>query len=240
MAIDRIYKGENGRITDFCFGEETASIFEDMLCRSVPFYDEIQRMVLELAADFAVDGTNVYDLGCSAGTTLCCLDSLPQQVRLVGVDSSPAMIGKAERKLAEASVSHPYALLCRDLNDGPRIENASVVVMSLTLQFVRPLYRERILREIHGGLIQNGCLVVVEKVLAEESLLSRLYVNHYYDFKRRNGYSDLEISRKREALENVLIPYRLKENEEMLRNVGFHAIDVFFKWYNFCGIVALR
>ena len=240
VVVDRIYERQNGPIGDFSFNHETAGVFEDMLGRSVPFYAEIQRMIRELAGDFAADGTNVYDLGCSAGTTLVALDDLPQQVHLVGVDASQAMIEKAESNLRARGLSHPHMLLCRDLNDGSRVENASVVILCLTLQFVRPIWRERIVREIRDGLNSNGCLIIVEKVLAEESLLNRFYIRHYYDLKRRNGYSELEIARKREALENVLIPYRLTENEEMLKNAGFRGVDVFFKWFNFCGLVALR
>ncbi len=112
--------------------------------------------------------------------------------------------------------------------------------MSLTLQFVRPLYREPLVRRILEGLRPNGCLVLVEKVLAEESTLNRLYIDHYYELKQRNGYTETEIAKKREALENVLIPYRLKENEELLARVGFRAVDVFFKWYNFAGVIALK
>lgn len=105
---------------------------------------------------------------------------------------------------------------------------------------MRPLYRQRVLHEIYEGLNPNGCLLLIEKVGVEESLLNRLYIDHYYEFKRRNGYSGLEIARKREALENVLIPYRMTENEEMLRYAGFRAVDAFFKWYNFAGLVALK
>ncbi len=237
---DRIFADKRKQIGDFNFGQETASVFEDMLDRSVPFYAEIQRMMMELATDFAVDDTNVYDLGCSTGTTLLSLDAVPQRIRLVGIDSSEAMIAKAQQRFAAAPLRHELSLSCADLDRGLRVDNSSVVVLSLTLQFVRPLYRERVLQEIYTGLNHAGCLLLVEKVLAEESLLNRLYIKHYYDFKERNGYSTLEIARKREALENVLIPYRLTENEEMLRNVGFRAVDVFFKWYNFNGIVALK
>jgi tRNA (cmo5U34)-methyltransferase len=240
MKTDRIFSDPERRVGDFNFGEETASVFDDMLERSVPGYAEIQRMIVELAGDTAVDGTDVYDLGCSTGTTIRNLDALPQEVKLVGIDDSPAMIARAEEKFAASPPRHPHAFRCQNLNDGLRIENASVVIMSLTLQFVRPLYRQRILGEIHTGLNEGGAFLLVEKVLAEESLLNRLYIQHYHEFKERNGYSALEIARKREALENVLIPYRLKENEEMLRHVGFRAVDVFFKWYNFAGLVALK
>ena len=240
MGFDRIFADPNRKVSDFSFNAETAEVFEDMLDRSVPGYREIQRMICELASDFAVDGTNVYDLGCSTGTTIRNLDAIPQQVRLVGVDSSQAMLDKASHAFSASALRHPYSLVCRNLNEGAQVAEASVVVMSLTLQFVRPLHRERVLRDIHGGLHDDGCLILVEKVLGEESLLNRLFIQHYHEFKQRNGYSEIEIARKREALENVLLPYRLKENEEMLRQVGFRGVDVFFKWYNFAGVLALK
>jgi len=236
---DEVFRDPERPIGDFTFNEETASVFPDMLERSVPFYHEIQRMLVELAGDFAVDDTNVCDVGCSTGTTLRALDALPQDVTLIGFDSSPAMLAEADAFLRGA-VRHPHELRCADLNQSLRIENASVVVMSLTLQFVRPLQRERVLREICDGVNHNGCLLLVEKVVAEESMLNRLYIQHYYEFKQRNGYSELEIARKREALENVLIPYRADENDAMLRSVGFRAVDLFFKWYNFVGLVAFK
>jgi tRNA (cmo5U34)-methyltransferase len=110
----------------------------------------------------------------------------------------------------------------------------------LTLQFIRPLRRTRLITDIYNGLLPQGCLLVVEKVLGEDSLFNRLFIKYYYDLKRRNGYSETEIAQKREALENVLIPYKLFENRELLLETGFRSVDVFFKWYNFCGIVAVK
>lgn len=240
MGSDRIFADPNRKVADFSFDADIAEVFEDMLDRSVPGYREIQRMICELASDFAVDGTNVYDLGCSTGTTIRHLDALSQQVRFVGIDSSESMLEKARQAFAASPLRHPYSLALRDLNEGVQVEEASVVVMSLTLQFVRPLYRERALREIRRGLHEDGCLILIEKVLGEDSLLNRLFIQHYHEFKQRNGYTEIEIAKKREALENVLLPYRLKENEEMLRQVGFRAVDVFFKWYNFAGLLALK
>lgn len=240
MAFDRIFADPSRKASDFTFNAETAQVFDDMLDRSVPGYREIQRMICELAGDFAADGTAVYDLGCSTGTTMRNLDALAQEVRLVGVDASDAMLEKARENFATPPLRHPFTLVCRDLNEGALVEEASVVVMSLTLQFVRPLYRERTLRDIREGLRDDGCLILVEKVLGEESLINRLFIQHYHEFKQRNGYSEIEIAKKREALENVLTPYRLKENEEMLHGVGFRAVDVFFKWYNFAGLLACK
>src|SRR6185436_12166835 len=236
-AKDDVFRDAARPVGDFRFDERTASVFPDMLERSVPFYHEIQRMLVELAGDFAADGTVVCDVGCSTGTTLRALDALSQDVTLIGFDNSEAMLERADTFLRE-QLHHPYELRHADLNQSLRIENASVVLMSLTLQFVRPLQRERVLREICTGINHNGCLLLVEKVVAEESLLNRLYIQHYYELKQRNGYTELEIARKREALENVLIPYRADENDTMLRSVGFRAVDVFFKWYNFVGLVA--
>jgi tRNA (cmo5U34)-methyltransferase len=113
-------------------------------------------------------------------------------------------------------------------------------MLVLTLMFVRPLNRERLVRDIYAGLNPNGCLLLVEKVLGEGSLFNRLFIERYYAFKRRMGYSELEISQKREALENVLIPYRLQENRDMLMRAGFSQVEVFFRWYNFAGIVAVK
>lgn len=240
---DQLFHEARGRIDDFDFGEKTAAVFDDMLDRSVPFYQEIQRMVAELAVDFVADGTAVYDLGCSTATTFLHIDrQLAPEVRatFVGLDSSQEMLDKAAQKLQSAGFRHPYELRHTDLNQGVAIADASVVLCVLTLQFVRPLYRERIIRSIHDGLSENGCLILVEKVLGENSTFNRLFINHYYELKRRNGYSDLEIAQKREALENVLVPYRLEENKELLRGQGFRHVDVFFKWYNFCAIVAMK
>jgi tRNA (cmo5U34)-methyltransferase len=237
---DALYATPKPMVADFQFGAETTAVFDDMLHRSVPYYEEMQRMMTELAADFAVDGTNVYDLGCSTGATLLALSGLDRDVTFVGIDSSDAMLARADETLRAVDPPRRYALRNQDLHQGLVIENASVVVMSLTLQFVRPLHRERVVRAIYNGLNPQGCLILIEKVLEEESLTNRLFIKHYYDFKRRNGYAEIEIAQKREALENVLIPYRLEENRELLRSTGFRYPEIFFKWYNFCGMLAVK
>ena len=240
MASDKLYAVPRPLVSDFNFGADTANVFDEMLVRSVPFYTEIQRMIGEIVGDFAVGGTNVYDLGCSTGATFRMLRDLDKDVNFVGLDSSAEMLERAHEELREAKFTRRYELQRKDLNDEFKIENASVVIMNLTLQFVRPLFRERVMQRIFDGLNHQGCLILVEKVLADESLMNRLFIKYYYDLKRRNGYSDIEISQKREALENVLIPYRLSENQLLLQNAGFRCSEVFFKWYNFCGLLGLK
>jgi tRNA (cmo5U34)-methyltransferase len=228
------------RIEDFKFSRDVVQVFDDMVDRSVPFYSEVQRMITEMSESFLVDGTNVYDLGCSTGTTLGMIGQHTQKdVTLIGYDNAPDMLDRAREKLSAAGLEN-FELREADLNTDFEMENASLVLMILTLQFVRPLHRESILKKIHASLNENGCLILFEKVLGEDSLFNRLFIDFYYDMKRRHGYSEMEISQKREALENVLIPYRHMENREMLQRCGFQHVDTFFKWYNFCAMVAVK
>lgn len=241
MSKDQIFNNKIESIGDFNFGESVAAVFDDMLNRSVPFYSEMQRMIAEMVVDFAADGTHIYDLGCSTGTTLMNLErSIGNRVKYIGIDNSEEMLAKCRKNLSDRKFAAEYELVCADLNKGIHIENASAVLMVLTLQFLRPLYREKLIESIYHGMNDNGCLIVVEKVIGEDSLFNRLFIKYYYDMKKRNGYSEMEISQKREALENVLIPYKLLENRELLLNQGFRYCDVFFKWYNFSGIIAVK
>ena len=241
MGKDEVFKGEIEKASDFKFGENVAKVFDDMVNRSVPFYGEIQRMMAELTADHAREGTDVYDLGCSTGTTMIGMDTIvDQSIRFIGIDDSQEMLDKCKSKLLELGFSRDYELRCADLSQGVQVSNASVVVLCLTLQFVRPIYREKLLKDIFDGLNPGGALILVEKILAEESSFNRDFIKHYYNYKRRNNYSELEISQKREALENVLIPYKLTEDISLLRDRGFAHCEVFFKWYNFAGIIAIK
>ncbi len=240
MEKDKVFGEKLDFVEDFNFGEKVAKVFDDMLSRSVPFYGEIQRMIQEMSADFITSGSNVYDLGCSTGTTLIGLDKVaPQDVKFVGIDDSADMLEKCRVNFEAAGFTRPYELVNSDLNKGVILDNPSMVIMCLTLQFIRPLYRERIVEEIYRCLNPQGCFILVEKVLGEDSLLNRLFIKYYYEMKKRHHYSELEISQK-EALENVLIPYKLMENRELLTKCGFRYVDVFFKWYNFSGMVAVK
>ncbi len=238
---DHLFQEKRALIDDFNFEKGTADVFDDMLDRSVPYYDEIQRMLGELAADFAVPGTNLYDLGCSTCNSFLRIDKmLPPEVAFVGVDSSEAMLVKGREKLTAAGIQREYQLICNDLNEGAEVSNASVVILNLTLQFIRPLVRARTVKEIADGVNAGGCLLLVEKVLCPNSTINRLFIKHYYEFKTRNGYSELEIAQKREALENILIPYQIKENTDLLLESGFTSCEIFFRWYNFSGILAIK
>lgn len=238
---DQVFTENKSGHKDFEFNNQVVSVFDDMVVRSVPFYLEMQRMITELARDIVPEDGVVYDLGCSTGTTMLNLDgALPQSVRFVGIDNSDPMLEQCANNLRESGVTRQVDLINANLDMGVEVPNASLVVLCLTLQFVRPMYRERLVRSIYEQLRPDGAIILIEKVHGESSLFNRLFIDYYYRFKRRNDYSDIEIAQKREALENVLIPYKLEENKELLREVGFRFVDVFFKWYNFSGIVAVK
>jgi len=238
---DTLFQDEASPVGDFAFTAKVADVFDDMVSRSVPFYAEIQRMTCELAADFATPGSRLYDVGCSTATTLLALDSAVEpSVAFFGIDNSESMLAKARDKIAAAGVTRPIEVVACDVHHGLQIEDATVVTMLLTLQFVRPLHRERVMRRIYAGLREQGCIILVEKLTSEETLFNRLFINHYYGFKRQSGYSETEIAQKREALENVLIPYRMEENVELLKSAGFRSVECFFRWYNFCGLIAVK
>lgn len=238
---DKIFDDQTLPAADFCFDTKVVNVFDDMVSRSVPFYDEMQRMTCQMAADFAEAGSEIYDIGCSTGTTLLQMDQkVGPYVGFVGIDNSADMIQKAHAKLEGAHLMRNWRLVNTDIHHNLPIENASVVTMVLTLQFARPLYRERIMERIFSGLNKNGCIILIEKLVQEDSRINRMFIDHYYDFKRCNGYSETEIAKKREALENVLVPYRFEENRELLKSVGFNAVEEFFRWYNFCGIIAVK
>ena len=240
-ARDQIFQEAKPYRHDFEFGAKTASVFDDMVSRSVPFYGEMQRMTCELSADFAVPGTGLYDLGCATGTTLRLLhDTVEPGVSFVGIDNSEEMLSKARDKLGGIEGERQIDLVLADLNEVKDIKNASVAIMLLTLQFIRPLYRERVIKAIYDRMNEDGCLIIVEKTLSEHSLLNRMFIKYYYEMKRRNGYSEVEISQKREALENVLIPYRAEENVALLKGSGFRQVDEFFRWYNFSAFIAIK
>ncbi|MBU1912061.1 MAG: carboxy-S-adenosyl-L-methionine synthase CmoA [Candidatus Omnitrophica bacterium] len=239
---DTLYKNTSKISGKFNFDEDTARVFNDMLRRSVPHYHEIQAMICSIAKKFARRNSNIYDLGCSTGTTLLKISTALSRfpVIIIGIDNSEAMLKKANTRLQSSGSAAPCTLIKKDLNYASGFKNASVIISNLTLQFIRPINRERLLSEIYTGLNTNGAFILVEKITSKNQKIKRTFDGLYHDFKLKNGYSKSEISRKREALKNVLIPYAAEENVRLLKKSGFRLIDVFFRWYNFCGILAIK
>ena len=244
MSRDDIFTSEEGSSSAFAFDDKVAAVFDDMLNRSVPFYGEQQKLITEIARRFWIPDTPVVDMGCSLGTTLLNIASELKAVEtFIGFDNSQAMIDKALVNIDKAQESDRIQLRLADLNaslDDVELENASVVTICWTLQFIRPLQRDRLIKKIYDSMADGGVLITTEKVLTNDSNMNRFFIDFYYDYKRRHGYSEEEITRKREALENILIPYRVDENVELFRRNGFQIVETFFQWYNFAGFLCVK
>jgi tRNA (cmo5U34)-methyltransferase len=244
MARDVLFQEKENAARDFTFDQKVAAVFDDMVSRSVPFYGELQRMLADLSLQFLPEQDGgVCDLGCSTGTTIDLILShpgCPPSTHGYGVDNAQAMLDQAKEKLAPHVAAKRVTLMLSDLDSDLQLPPVNVVLMNWTLQFVRPIHREGLLRRIHASIRPGGALLMAEKVLVEDSLLNRLYIELYYRYKARQGYTAEEIQRKRESLENVLVPYRVEENVELLKRCGFSTVDTCFRWFNWAAFVAIK
>lgn len=241
---DTVFASTAARASDFEFNAEVAAVFDDMLVRSIPFYREQQSMIEQIARKFYLPGTVVYDLGCSTGLTLVTIaNAVGPDVQLAGYDFSAPMLDKARQRIAGAGLSPRIDLRRADFNtdlSGMELQNASIVTLCWTLQFVRPLWRDSLIQWIYRGMVKGGALICMEKVMTNSSDMNRYFIEFYYDYKSRNGYSKEEINKKREALENVLVPYRTDENFELFRRNGFSTVETCFQWFNFAGYLCVK
>lgn len=240
-APDNIYAERIREISKFQFDESVVSVFPDMIRRSVPGYAAIISMIGILAEKHAAPGSNCYDLGCSLGAaTLSMRHHIPHKdCRIIGIDNSPSMIDHCRQIVAGDDASVPVSLLCEDLRQ-TSIENASMVVLNFTLQFIAPADRKYILDKIYAGMRPGAVLVLSEKIAFADPHLDALYIEMHHHFKRANGYSELEISQKRTALENVLLPETLEMHQQRISGAGFRHSDVWFQCFNFVSILAIK
>ncbi len=226
----------------FRFDDAVVRVFPDMIKRSVPGYETVIAMTGLLAGRFAAPGTNVYDLGCSLGaSTLAMRQHIPSDTTtIVGVDNSQAMITRL-RDLLDTQPTEGCSIELRedDIRTTP-IERASMVVLNYTLQFVPIEARPDLLRRISAAMEPGGILVLSEKVRFPDERLNALNIELHHDFKRANGYSDLEIAAKRDSLEDVLLPETLDMHRSRLLEAGFQSCDVWFQCFNFASLIALK
>lgn len=222
----------------FEFDSEVAAVFDDMLERSVPFYKESQKITEFFALKQLENGGLLYDLGCSTASLLLNIHrSLQHDCTLIGLDNSPAMLEQAKKKCEAYGVN--IEVLYADILEYD-YQPAEVFVSNYTLQFIRPLVREELVKKIAESLKSEGVFIFSEKVISHHSKLNKDLIECYYDFKKEQGYSEYEIMQKREALENVLVPYSEEENIKMALNNGFSHCEVVFRWANFATFIAIR
>lgn len=238
---DNIYAAPLQQMVDFRFDERVVSVFPDMIQRSVPGYATLISNIGTMASRYVQANSHCYDLGCSLGAVSLSLRHAIQQpdCKIIAVDNSQAMIAKARDVLAEDEPSLPVELLCADIN-AVTIEKASVVVMNFTLQFIAPELRLALIQKIYEGMLPGGILILSEKLAFDAPQTNQFHIDSHHDFKRANGYSDLEISQKRSALEKVLIPETLSQHQTRLQQAGFSFVEKWYQCFNFVSMVAVK
>lgn len=239
MSKDNIFQQDKIK-EDFSFNDQVAEVFDDMVHRSVPLYGTVIDAIAHLLNQKTQSRMTVYDLGCSTGTTLLELSRKlhHEQLQLIGIDNAPSMLKRAQRKTAMFSKTGCLSFRQGDLTNC-ELPGADVILCTYTLQFIRPVARREIIEKFYRALPPGGMLIVCEKVLAGGSF-HRSFIDIYHGFKRRQGYSELEIAAKRESLENVLVPFTVEENMQLLKKAGFSEVEIFCKWFNFASFVALK
>jgi len=225
----------------FSFDDQVAEVFPDMISRSVPGYTEIINAIGHIAKSFITEDSRVYDLGCSLGAATL---SIRHQVSdtnysIIGIDNSAAMVERCKKHLATFKSNVTTDILNADIMDY-RYQPCSFIVINFTLQFLDPKGRDDLISKLYNQLLPGGALVLSEKLAFDDPLISDKFIELHHDYKKRNGYSDLEISQKRAALENVLVPETKQKHLARLHAAGFEQADCWFQQYNFGSILAIK
>ena len=221
----------------FEFDESVASVFDDMLERSIPFYKEVISLICDLVEVHCKNDAKIIDLGCSTANTLINLHKKSHDYKLLGIDNSDAMLENAAKKIS-AYGAH-IELINADITE-VNLDKSDVIIANYMLQFIRPINRNKFVKKICNSLLDNGIFIFSEKIIFEDKVLNKQMIDLYYNFKKEQGYSEFEIAQKREALENVLIPYTEEENKKMILDSGFRSVESLFKYGNFVTFIAKK
>ena len=238
---DNLYASPLGEVDGFKFDSSVVDVFPDMIQRSVPGYSAIISAIGLLSSRFAQADSVCYDLGCSLGAaTLSMRHKISAaNCKIIAVDNSTAMLSRCQKIIARDTASIPVELVCSDIQD-IKIQNASVIVLNFTLQFIPLPERNAFIKKIYAGLNPGGLLILSEKLMFNDVRQQSLQTEMHHAFKKANGYSDMEISQKRASLENVLIPETFTAHKNRLLQSGFDNAEVWFQYFNFASIIALK
>ncbi|VAY86217.1 tRNA (uridine-5-oxyacetic acid methyl ester) 34 synthase [hydrothermal vent metagenome] len=222
----------------FEFDEQVANVFDDMLNRSIPFYNEMLNITTSFVLKYVKENSTIYDLGCSTASTLINISQTSTiNLDLIGIDNSQAMLKMAQQKCNAYNLNIEFI---KDDIFNIDFKSSSAIIANYTLQFIRPLQREKLIKKIYYGLENSGVFIFSEKIITNDKKLNKIIIDKYYEFKKIKGYSEFEISQKREALENILIPYTYEENKKMCIDAGFINFECLFKWNNFATFIAIK
>jgi len=238
---DVIFSSKHNQVKDFTFDAQVVEVFPDMISRSVPGYNTIIDTIGRLSQRFVTDNSNVYDLGCSLGAaTLAMRQGITaENCQLIGIDNSPAMVERCKMHVNAFKGKTPVEIIEGNMQDLD-INNASMVVLNFTLQFIEPEQRQSLINKIAKGLNPGGLLLISEKISDSDDVCRDLLTDLHHDFKRANGYSELEIAQKRTALENVMRTDTLEIHQQRLNQAGFDHVSPWFQCFNFFSLIAIK
>ncbi|WP_294611547.1 carboxy-S-adenosyl-L-methionine synthase CmoA [uncultured Gilliamella sp.] len=238
---DQLFSTPIDKLGDWTFDDKVAEVFPDMVQRSVPGYSNIISMIGMLAERFVQPNSMIYDLGCSLGAaTLSIRRNITQDnCQIIAVDNSLPMVNRCQKHIDAYKAKTPVKVICEDICNIP-MHNASMVVLNFTLQFLTTENRQQVLNNVYQALNPNGILVLSEKFSFNDTTINELLFNMHHDFKRANGYSELEISQKRNMLENVMLTDTIETHKQRLTNAGFKHMDTWFQCFNFGSIIAIK
>ncbi len=238
---DSIYATPLGDVANFAFDDRVAEVFPDMISRSVPGYSTIVQTIGLLAGKYAQENTRVYDLGCSLGATSIAMKQHIKAagVTIVGLDNSEAMVRRCQAHVDAWRGAVPVEIKCADITEAP-LEPCSVVAMNFTMQFIAPEKRAALVQKIYHALLPGGILLLSEKVRHEDLVADALIEELHHEFKRQNGYSELEISQKRAAIENVMRIDTAEQHAARLSNAGFSTVQNWYRCFNFTSWLAIK
>ena len=225
---------------NWTFDDQVSEGFDTHVRKSIPFYDEVQQMIVQISESFIRDGSTIYDIGSSTGETLFRLakkHETKKDAQFIGIEMSEAMMGQAKQKCAP----YPSVQFFHQCADSTSSFTDGDYVMALyTLHFLKLEERARLLQKIHQDMNQGGALVFVDKILGQHPTLQELWNDMHWDFKKTAGLTDEMILEKSRSLRGILIPQTYDDNVAMLKAAGFTTIECFFKWLNFSGFIAIK
>ena len=237
MKKDTIYQKSDNFGKNFAFDKKTVEVFADMINRSVPAYNVMLDMIGLFIKEYSKKNTNIYDLGCSLGfTTKIIKQNSADNCQIIAVDNSQDMIKKCKENLAMLDNTK---IIVEDINN-IEIKNSSIVLLNLTLQFIDVKKRQTLINNIYKGLVDNGILLLIEKIHFDNKSKQNFIDNMHFIFKQNNGYSDLEIAKKRQAIDNVLITNSKKEHIKRIKQAKFTQVYTWFNCFNFMGFIAIK
>lgn len=239
MLKDELYRHKSAPFP-FTFNKQVAEVFSDMINRSVPGYAEVIKTVGQLTKQYAQPNTNCYDLGCSlASAAIQMRLNSPKSCEIIAIDNSEAMLSEATKQIQQVQLKTPIKLQQQDIQKS-QLNNASVIAMNYTLQFIDKNQRSRLIQKIHDALLPGGLFIISEKIKTNSTHAEALFYSLYKEFKKSQGYNDLEISRKRNALEKALHPDTEKTHIQRLKRAGFTNIQAWYRHYQFTSFLAWR